>query len=178
MIDILTINQILIWLAVKYPGGAEQFKIDGGSITAIPSSEDLVITHPNLPKEIADVFKEKNFILQRIPNFNNVSPEVKKDVLLKIRNDLNKINCEINISETIGVLIITAKTTTKSTYFTEISRIIDNYSHFLSLIALIYKDEYILFKGDLWVDYETIPEDKLKKEINNLLGDINEDRDN
>lgn len=118
--DIIQISNILTQLVVRYPGGLQAFKDEGGSITAIPTpSNALVITHPNLPDEIRAAFEkmaEENFgepaphpVIQEVPNFFNTELAEKREILSKLAVDLSKVSDKISIGETPGVLIITAR---------------------------------------------------------------------
>jgi hypothetical protein len=193
--DIHKVNAILTILAVRYPRGITGFKEDGGSLTAIPSpSNDLIITHPNLPKDIKDMFNqmhdqnlgqpEVHPVIQEVPNFEGIEHDRKRVILVELSNVLSDIWPGITIADTPGVLIITApKTDIKSE---RANRIAGALRHMpgLSLAYIVMPKGTQTVKGDTWKDpsgsnavSEPIPKEEqqlIRDEIERLIGGLDE----
>lgn len=207
--QILLINSILTYIAAKYPGSISQFIKDGGNLTAIPSpSNDLIITHPNLPPDIKKDFeklKRDNIgqplphpILQKDMNFGELETPEKKKILNKLVSVLEKIDSTITIGDTPGALIIYAPNIKKEKSDTQESLLekqSKNTKAFQLREALMYTYKlsyaYILWKNGIEVykksdttsvtDIEPL-NDKEKKEvqnqINKLLKEIEDKNEN
>lgn len=181
--------QILIYLSVKYPGGLEQFKIDGGSITVLPyPSNDVVICHPSLPYDIEQSFikmieenigeKKPHPVLQKVPNFEGMGPEKRSYIREELVDKLKAVDPDICVSDTTNTLIITLNKIHNKIKANKIREILkDIYG--LSLAAIIWNKESEFIHGESWKNPYSTTEplnkdeiDQLKREIDELTGGL------
>lgn len=160
--DIIQISNILTQLVARYPGGLRAFKNEGGSITAIPTpSNDIIITHPNLPEDIRAAFEKMakdnvaepapHPVIQEEANFENTELIEKHKILSKLASDLGKINDKISIGETPGVLIITASRLKQESKKGDAIREIVSELPDVTLLYLLWKDSVeMMQKGNSW----------------------------
>lgn len=188
--DIQKVNAYLILLAVRYPGGVKQFKEDGGSLTAIPSpSNDLIITHPNLPDDLQAMInqmqsnnvgqQEVHPLIQEVPNFLYMEHEEKRRLLVELARQMDPT---ITISETPGVLIVYApKTNIRSERMNRIAGTL-RYMSGLSLAYIVTEKGTRSVKGPKWRDSATpqttvdLPSEEeqrmVRSEIDRLINEI------
>lgn len=193
--DIIQISSILTQLVARYPGGLRAFKNEGGSISAIPSpSNDLVITHPNLPEDIQAAFKqmaEQNVgqqapypVLQKVPNFWNIEAYQRRGILSKLAVDLAEVDESITIGETPGVLILTIPKIRQTNPKAESIRAIVDKIPDITLVYLLWKGHQpeAIKKGDSWYEEVTAASEmrphtiddhrQVQAEIDQLLKEI------
>lgn len=156
------VSMFLTALAVKYPGGSHEFKNSGGRVTAIPNpSNDIVVTHSNLPESIESFLiemQERNLakkepypVIQKIPNFNEEDSERRKNVIRKLLKEFNEIDKSIAIFPEKAVLIISAnKINSKAKKAGQIRNIVKSLD--ISLSYICFEDIAESFKGSLWQD--------------------------
>ena len=153
-------DHLLTYIAVKYPGGSDQFKKDGGVITATPRpSHDIVVCHPKLPSDIKKAVEGlSNTIIQTVPNFKEI---FNRHVIVRdLSKKLEKLDPTITVTDSPAVLFVTSPMKYDQKLYEEIAYLLGDIKE-LSLSYILWKNGYNQEKGKAWRDSED--------DIDNLL---------